>query len=89
KHWPEVYRYSRTHQWEGTTSRWTDWRDVVHRYRQSTSEAFWTEFSVDGRNMSFTAIIAALQKQCQVDKQDIVATACEEYGEEFDVKFSY
>lgn len=44
---------------------------------------------MDGRNMSFTAIVAALRKQRQVDKQDIVATAREEYGEEFDAKFSY
>lgn len=25
-YWPEVYRYGRTRQWEGTKSRWTDWR---------------------------------------------------------------
>lgn len=39
--------------------------------------------------MSFTAIAAALRKQRQVDKQDIVATAHKEYGEEFNAKFSY
>lgn len=26
KYWPEVYRYGKTRQWEGTKSRWIDWR---------------------------------------------------------------
>ncbi|KAG1887735.1 hypothetical protein F4604DRAFT_1916555 [Suillus subluteus] len=76
KYWPEVYHYGKTCQWEGTKSCWTDWRDVVDRYCKSSSEAtFWTEFSVDGEDMSFTAIVAA--------------TARKEYGEEFNAKFSY
>ncbi|KAG2739599.1 hypothetical protein P692DRAFT_201729417 [Suillus brevipes Sb2] len=88
-YWPDVYRYGKTCQWQGTKSRWTEWRDVVTRYRQSTVEDFWKEFSVDGSNMTFTAIVAELRRQRKNDKQDLVARAHQEYGDTFDSNFSY
>lgn len=64
-------------------------QDVILRYRQSTPESFWQEFTADEHKMSFTAIVAALRKQRKNNKQDIVAHAREEFGESFDKLFSY
>ncbi|KAG1873257.1 hypothetical protein C8R48DRAFT_594048, partial [Suillus tomentosus] len=63
--------------------------NIIYRYFQGTPKAFWLEFSMDGHNMSFTVIVTILQKQHQVNKQDIVIIAYKKYGEEFDAKFLY
>jgi hypothetical protein len=64
-------------------------QDIIHRYRQSTPENFWNEFSVDGHRMSFTAVVAELRKQRKNNNQHIVALAHKEFGELFDSNFSY
>ncbi|KAG1829742.1 hypothetical protein EV424DRAFT_1343919 [Suillus variegatus] len=63
--------------------------ELTRGYCQGTPKAFWLEFSMDGHNMSFTVIVTILQKQHQVNKQDIVIIAHEKYEKEFDAKFLY
>ncbi|KAG2029568.1 hypothetical protein BDR03DRAFT_880426, partial [Suillus americanus] len=89
KHWPDVYRYGKARQWEGIKSRWTEWRDVVSQYRQSTPNDFWEVFSANGSRMKFTAIVAQLRRKRKAEKENVVTRAHEEFGDMFNSKFTY
>ncbi|KAG2029249.1 hypothetical protein BDR03DRAFT_881359 [Suillus americanus] len=88
-YWPDVYRYGKYSQWQGSKSQWTGWRDVVSRYCQSTPEDFWKEFSVNGHAMKFTKIVDELRRQCDISNDDIVTHAHEEFGDTFNSLFTY
>ncbi|KAG1775884.1 hypothetical protein EV702DRAFT_1233273 [Suillus placidus] len=66
EHWHVLYRYGGDQQWKGTKNKWTDWHDIIQCYHQSSPEAFWAKFSIDGEHMTFTAII---QKLCDTRKE--------------------
>jgi hypothetical protein len=53
---------------------------VVGRYRQSTVEDFWAEFSEDGKKLCFTAIVSRLREQRKAHDEEITAQAAREYG---------
>ncbi|KAG1883400.1 hypothetical protein F4604DRAFT_1920608 [Suillus subluteus] len=88
-YWSDVYHYGKYGQWQGTKSQWTGWRDVISRYRQSTPEDFWNEFSVNGRAMKFTKIVDELRRQRNISNDDIVTCAREEFGNTFNSLFTY
>ncbi|KAG2755632.1 hypothetical protein P692DRAFT_201701187 [Suillus brevipes Sb2] len=88
-YWPDIYCYGKFGQWQGTKSRWTDWRDVVSQYRQSTPPDFWKEFSVNGHAMNFIMIVNELRKQRNISKDNVVMRAHKEFGNSFDSLFSY
>jgi hypothetical protein len=63
---------------------------MVERWRASTPDQFWSEFSYDdGRHMPFTAITAALRQQRQATDEAVAARARAEYGESFPAHFTY
>ncbi|KAG1752751.1 uncharacterized protein EDB91DRAFT_1343747 [Suillus paluster] len=89
EHWPVLYRYGRDQQWKGTKNKWTDWRDIVECYRQSSPEEFWAKFSVDGEHATFTTIVQKLRDARKAAHSRIVQQAHEEFGPAFDAHFTY
>ncbi|KAG1782527.1 hypothetical protein EV702DRAFT_961133 [Suillus placidus] len=81
-YWPKIYHYGKEHQWQGTKARWTDWRVI-------SPETFWEEFSVNGKQMCYTAVVAKLRDQRRISNQATVARAREEYGHRFPACFAY
>ena len=53
---------------------------VVDRYRQSTIEDFWAEFSEGGKRLCFTAIVSRLREQRKARDEEVAAQAAREYG---------
>ncbi|KAJ6622747.1 hypothetical protein B0H10DRAFT_2214073 [Mycena sp. CBHHK59/15] len=87
-YWPEIFK--KTGLWSAHKSNWTEWKFLIERYRQGTPDEFWTTFiSKDGGKMSYTAICASLRKERKNADQNLADRARLEYGEEFEVKFSY
>ncbi|KAG1888025.1 uncharacterized protein F5891DRAFT_987886 [Suillus fuscotomentosus] len=90
KYWPLLYRYGPNQQWKGTKSKWTDWRDVVERYRQGTPDHFWADFKTDsGERMKFTAIVQKLRDERKAEHTALVERAHREFHAEFDDLFTY
>lgn len=50
---------------------------------------FWTEFSMDGRRMSYTAICALLTTERNDDAATVAKKARIDYGDDFGNHFSY
>ncbi|KAG1781377.1 hypothetical protein EV702DRAFT_962780 [Suillus placidus] len=90
EHWPVLYRYGGNQQWKGTKNKWTDCaQDIIQCYRQSSPEAFWAKFSIDGECMTFTAIIQKLHNTRKEVHSCIVQQAHKEFGPTFDASFTY
>ncbi|KAH9003273.1 hypothetical protein EDB86DRAFT_2826459 [Lactarius hatsudake] len=62
KHWPTVYRYSKSGQWACTKKNWAHWRDIATSWQELTETSFWQKFTADGQPMSYTAICEALRR---------------------------
>jgi hypothetical protein len=64
---------------------------IVERYRQyPTPDAFWARFSEpNGKYMTYTMIVAAIQADREAEHQKVVELAHKEYGNHFDEVFSY
>ncbi|KAJ7222389.1 hypothetical protein GGX14DRAFT_428618 [Mycena pura] len=87
-YWPQIFK--KTGLWSAHKSNWTEWKFVVERYRQGTPEEFWATFkSEDGVKMPYTAICAKLRKDRKNTNEELAARAREEYGDDFEAKFSY
>ncbi|KAF8211846.1 hypothetical protein K438DRAFT_1805455 [Mycena galopus ATCC 62051] len=87
-YWPKIFK--NTGLWSAHKSNWTEWKFLVERYRQGTPDEFWSTFQSDGSGkMSYTAICAALRKERKGEDEELAAKARQEYGDEFEVKFSY
>ncbi|KAF8150530.1 hypothetical protein K438DRAFT_1733526 [Mycena galopus ATCC 62051] len=87
-YWPNVFK--KTGLWSAHKSNWTEWKFLVERYRQGTPDEFWNTFRLDdGSKMSYTAICTTLRNERKSADEDLVVRARQEYGEEFEVKFSY
>ncbi|KAG1895844.1 uncharacterized protein F5891DRAFT_941495 [Suillus fuscotomentosus] len=84
EYWPLLYRYGHDQQWKGTKNKWTDWRDIVERYRRGTPEQFWASFrAANGEPLKFTAIIHRLREERKEAHFALVERAREEYGSDF------
>ncbi|KAG2754065.1 hypothetical protein P692DRAFT_20816052 [Suillus brevipes Sb2] len=89
-YWPLLYRYGHNQQWKGTKSKWTDWRDVVERYRRGTPDHLWADFKTDsGEQMKFTAIVQKLRDERKAEHAALVERAHREFHAEFDDLFTY
>ncbi|KAJ7935694.1 hypothetical protein B0H13DRAFT_487507 [Mycena leptocephala] len=87
-YWPEIFK--KTGLWSAHKSSWTEWKFIIERYRQGTPDEFWLAFrSKDGGKMSYTAICTALRNERKNADKDLAEQARQEYGEEFESKFSY
>ncbi|KAJ7908586.1 hypothetical protein B0H13DRAFT_2331240 [Mycena leptocephala] len=77
--------------WENdSVSSWTKWKFIIERYCQGTPDEFWLACrSKDGGKMSYTAICTALRNERKNADKDLAEQARQEYGEEFESKFSY
>lgn len=65
-------------------------KNLVQRYRQSSPDDFWKEFSTSAeKQMTYMAIIGILREQRMVRDTEIVECAREEYGDVFSSKFVY
>ncbi|KAF9072470.1 hypothetical protein BDP27DRAFT_1320516 [Rhodocollybia butyracea] len=89
RYWPDVYRNKNDQRWKGIKATWTEWKYVAERYRASTPEEFWMEFSSDdGKRFNWKAITACLRGQRAVHDQELCTKARSEYGTEFETHFS-
>ncbi|KAG2098263.1 uncharacterized protein F5147DRAFT_816123, partial [Suillus discolor] len=71
-------------QWKGTKNKWTDWRDIVERYRRGTPEQFWARFrAANGEPLKFTAIVHRLREERKEANFALVERAREEYRSDF------
>ncbi|KAJ6448826.1 hypothetical protein C8R45DRAFT_225097 [Mycena sanguinolenta] len=87
-YWPKIFK--NTGLWSAHKSNWTEWKFLVDRYRQGTPDEFWSTFqSGGGGKMSYTAICTALRKERKGGDAELAAKARQEYGDQFEVIFSY
>lgn len=62
---------------------------MVKRWREGTPAEFWTEFSIEGKHLSYTMILQRLRKDRHQADVEIAEKAKGEYGSAFSEKFSY
>jgi hypothetical protein len=62
---------------------------IVIRWRKGTPAEFWEEFSVDGKQMSYTAICTALTVERTEEAATIAKRARIDYGPDFEATFCY
>ncbi|KAG1878751.1 hypothetical protein C8R48DRAFT_768311 [Suillus tomentosus] len=87
---PPAVSYGHNQQWKGMKSKWTDWRDVIERYRRGTPDHFWADFKTDsGERMEFTAIVQKLRDERKAEHAALVERAHREFHAEFDDLFTY
>jgi len=62
----------------------------VRRWRQSTENEFWKEFSdASGQRLSYTAIVRSLAEKRKVRDKKLADRAKEEYGKSFEDTFKF
>ncbi|KDR69977.1 hypothetical protein GALMADRAFT_271748 [Galerina marginata CBS 339.88] len=95
-YWKAVYARSKSAgcwkpgQWKRAKGSWSAWKSVVKRWRQSSENEFWDEFSDDsGQRLSYTAIVQRLAEQRKVRDKKLADCAREEYGERFELEFTF
>ncbi|KAJ3781277.1 hypothetical protein GGU10DRAFT_277862 [Lentinula aff. detonsa] len=67
---------------------WTEWKYVIERYRSSTPDNFWEEFSFsNGQRFHWKAITDRLRYLRSEQEQKLVDIANAEYGERFSQVF--
>lgn len=52
----------------------------MERYRKSSAEDFWAEFSDNGKRISYTAIVSRLREQRKAQDEQVAAQAVSEHG---------
>ncbi|KAF8801124.1 hypothetical protein BYT27DRAFT_7115818 [Phlegmacium glaucopus] len=93
--WKKVFEGAKTgpwksKHWEGLKKRHFEWKCLVKRWRKSSEEEFWKEFSDEGgHRLTYTAIITRLAKLRADEDARLAEKAKAEYGEAFASHFSY
>ncbi|KAJ3711751.1 hypothetical protein C8R42DRAFT_688556 [Lentinula raphanica] len=89
RYWPEIFRGRKASStWSWLKKLWTEWRYVAERYRQSSPESFWQEFSSSkGKRFHWKAITKQLRDLRNQYEQSLVDRARAEYGDQFGVVF--
>jgi len=83
RYWPDIYKNKNDQRWKGVKAVWTEWKYVVERYRSSTPDAFWVEFSADGERFTWKAICAHLRGLRVARDEKLTTEAKAEYGDRF------
>ncbi|KIK49876.1 hypothetical protein GYMLUDRAFT_253480 [Collybiopsis luxurians FD-317 M1] len=88
QYWCNIYKGKRDKRWKLLKSTWTEWKFIVERYRSSTPETFWDEFSdAKGDCLHWKAICSRLYQLRGNREQELVDQAKAEYGNEFTTLF--
>ncbi|KAJ3827448.1 hypothetical protein F5880DRAFT_1683012 [Lentinula raphanica] len=89
RYWPEIFRGRKgSSTWSWLKKLWTEWRYVAERYRQSSPESFWQEFSSSkGKRFHWKDITKQLCDLRNQHEQSLVDRARAEYGDQFGVVF--
>ncbi|KDR69546.1 hypothetical protein GALMADRAFT_271949 [Galerina marginata CBS 339.88] len=95
-YWPEVYSRSKGSgswkkgQWKRAKSSWFEWKVIVERWRQTSEEDFWSEFSDEsGARFTYTAILDRLADLRKTRDNEQADRARQEYADKFEETFSY
>ena len=63
---------------------------IVKRWRQSSEDDFWREFSTaSGKRLMYTAIVDRLAQARKENDSEMASRARQEYGDEFSKVFCY
>jgi hypothetical protein len=63
---------------------------IIKRWRQSSEEEFWEEFSTaSGQRLMYTAIVDRLAQARKENDNEMASRAKREYGDEFSKVFCY
>jgi hypothetical protein len=62
---------------------------IVKSYQDLSPDGFWDKFSVNGKHMTYTAIIKCLRQERTAADKLLADQAKREYGDEFASKFNY
>jgi len=94
-YWKEVYARSKSggwkpSQWKQVKGSWFEWKVIIKRWRQSSEEEFWEEFSTaSGQRLMYTAIVDRLAQARKENDNEMASRAKREYGDEFSKVFCY
>ncbi|KAF8814126.1 hypothetical protein BYT27DRAFT_7082881 [Phlegmacium glaucopus] len=95
-YWKEVYARSKSGgswkqgHWKRAKGSWCEWKSIVKRWRQSSEQEFWKEFSdASGHKFSYTSIVDRLSQLQKEEDRKWADRARAHYGEEFKNVFFY
>ncbi|KAJ3846074.1 hypothetical protein EV368DRAFT_89583, partial [Lentinula lateritia] len=84
KYWKQVFSRKNDGAWSWLKRLWVEWKYVAERYRSSSSEQFWQEFSSsNGERFHWKAITNRLRDLRSERDQQLVDQAKAEYGDNF------
>ncbi|KAJ3911752.1 hypothetical protein F5877DRAFT_85575 [Lentinula edodes] len=88
KYWKQVFSRKHDGAWSWFKRLWVEWKYVAERYRSSSSEQFWQEFSSStGDRFHWKAITNRLRDLRSEHDQQLVDQAKAEYGDNFSKVF--
>ncbi|KAJ4491568.1 hypothetical protein C8J55DRAFT_557137 [Lentinula edodes] len=84
RYWRDVFSGKKSSVWASLKKLWSEWKYVAERYRASSPDEFWKEFSFsDGRRFHWKAISDQLRDLRSKHEQQLVDKAKAEYGADF------
>ncbi|KAJ4499946.1 hypothetical protein C8R41DRAFT_812696 [Lentinula lateritia] len=84
RYWRDVFSGKKNNVWASLKKLWSEWKYVAERYRASSPDEFWKEFSFnDGRRFHWKAISDQLRDLRSKHEQQLVDQAKAEYGVDF------
>ncbi|KAJ3919639.1 hypothetical protein F5877DRAFT_77845 [Lentinula edodes] len=84
KYWKQVFSRKNDGTWSWLKRLWVEWKYVAERYRSSSSDQFWQEFSYsNGDHYHWKAITDRLRDLRSERDQELVDQAKAEYGDNF------
>ncbi|KAJ3870872.1 hypothetical protein F5051DRAFT_434300, partial [Lentinula edodes] len=84
RYWRDVFSGKKNSVWASLKKLWSEWKYVAERYRASSPDEFWKEFSFnDGRRFHWKAISDQLRDLRSKHEQLLVDQAKAEYGVDF------
>ncbi|GAW08630.1 protein [Lentinula edodes] len=88
RYWCDIFRGKGDGTWSWLKKYWTEWKYVAERYRASSPDDFWKEFSSsNGERLHWKAITDQLRKIRGVQEEHLVNKAKLEYGARFSEVF--